>query len=171
MTRDEGSRGGAVARRGNLDEITGAIIDTAMAIHRDLGPGLLETVYEIVLARALEKRGWNVERQKSVSFMYDDMVFDDGFRIDLLVERQVVVELKSVEKLAPVHSKQVLTYLRLMDLRVGLLINFGSALLKDGLHRIVNQLPPSASPRLRVNSDGLDSESFTRRRGGAGDQL
>jgi len=171
MTRDEGSRGGAEARRGDLDEITGAIIDTAMAIHRDLGPGLLETVYEIVLARALEKRGWNVERQKSVSFMYDDMVFDDGFRIDLLVERQVVVELKSVEKLAPVHSKQVLTYLRLMDLRVGLLINFGSALLKDGLHRIVNQLPPSASPRLRVNSDGPDSESFTRRRGGAGDQL
>jgi len=170
MTRDEGSRRGAEARRGDLDEITGAIIDTAMAIHRDLGPGLLETVYEIVLARALEKRGWNVERQKSVSFMYDDMVFDDGFRIDLLVERQVVVELKSVEKLAPVHSKQVLTYLRLMDLRVGLLINFGSALLKDGLHRIVNQLPPSASPRLRVNSDGSDSESFTRRRGGAEDQ-
>jgi GxxExxY protein len=134
-----------------LDEITGAIVDTALKIHTELGPGLLESVYEMVLARVLEKLGFQVERQKSVSFKYDEMVFDDGFRVDMLVENRVVVELKSLEKLAPVHSKQLLTYLRLMNLPVGLLINFGAGTLKEGLHRVVNRLPSSASPRLRVN--------------------
>ncbi len=134
-----------------LDEITGAIVDAAMKIHMGLGPGLLESVYEAVLARALERRGFHVERQKVIRFEYDDMVFEEGFRTDLLVEGRVVVELKSVEKLAPVYSKQLLTYLRLMNLPVGLLINFGAATLKEGFHRIVNNLQPSASPRLRVN--------------------
>jgi len=134
-----------------LDDITGAILDAALQIHMELGPGLLESVYEAVLARAVEKRGFQVERQKVVRFEYDGMVFEEGFRTDLLVEGRVVVELKSVEKLAPVHSKQVLTYLRLMNLPVGLLMNFGAATLKEGLHRIVNNLPTSASPRLRVN--------------------
>jgi len=134
-----------------LDEITGAIVDAAMKIHRELGPGLLETVYEIVLARALLRRGLEVERQKPVRFEYDGMIFEEGFRVDLLVEAAVVVELKSVEKIAPVHGKQVLTYLRLMKLPVGLLLNFGGATLKEGLHRIVNNLDSSASPRLRVN--------------------
>ena len=134
-----------------LDDITGAIVDAALKVHMELGPGLLESVYEAVLARALEKRGFQVERQKVIRFEYDSMVFDEGFRVDLLVEGGVIVELKSVEKLAPVHGKQVLTYLRLMDLPVGLLINFGAATLKEGLQRIVNQLPSSASPRLRVN--------------------
>ena len=126
-------------------------MDAALQIHMELGPGLLESVYEAVLARAVEKRGFQVERQKVVRFEYDGMVFEEGFRTDLLVEGRVVVELKSVEKLAPVHSKQVLTYLRLMNLPVGLLMNFGAATLKEGLHRIVNNLPTSASPRLRVN--------------------
>ena len=112
---------------------------------------MLESVYEAVLARALEKRGFQVERQKIVRFEYDGMVFEEGLRLDLLVEGRVIVELKSVEKLAPVHGKQVLTYLRLMDLPVGLLINFGAATLKEGLQRIVHHLPNSASPRLRVN--------------------
>jgi GxxExxY protein len=134
-----------------LDDITGAVVDSAMKIHKGLGPGLLESVYEAVLARALERRGLQVEKQKVIRFEYDGMVFDEGFRTDLLVEGRVIVELKSVEKLAPVHSKQLLTYLRLMNLPVGLLINFGSATLKEGLHRIVNKLPSSASPRLRVN--------------------
>jgi len=134
-----------------LDDITGIIIDEAMKIHKALGPGLLESVYEAVLARALEHRGLHVERQKVVRFEYDGMVFDEGFRVDLLVAGRVVVELKSVENLAPVHGKQLLTYLRLMDLPVGLLINFGAATLKEGLHRVVNNLAPSASPRLRVN--------------------
>jgi len=104
-----------------------------------------------VLAKSLEQLGLKVERQKAVTFNYDGMVFDEGFRVDLRVADTVVVELKSVEKLAPVHRKQVLTYLRLMDLRVGLLINFGAPTLKEGLHRIVNNLPTSASPRLRVS--------------------
>jgi GxxExxY protein len=134
-----------------LDDITGAIVDAAMKLHMELGPGLLESVYEVVLTRALEKRGFRVERQKVIRFEYDGMSFEEGFRTDLLVEGRVVVELKSVEKLAPVHRKQVLTYLRLMNLPVGLLINFGAATLKERLHRIVNNLQPSASPRLRVN--------------------
>lgn len=135
----------------DLDEITGAIIDEALKIHKALGPGLLESVYETVLARALERRALLVERQKGVSFEYDGLTFNEGFRVDLLVEERVIVELKSVEKLAPVHSKQTLTYLRLLNLPVGLLINFGAATLKEGLHRVVNHLDPSASPRLRVN--------------------
>lgn len=135
-----------------LDEITGGVIDAAMKIHRELGPGLLESVYEAVLARALERRGFLVVRQKVIRFEYDGMVFEEGFRIDLLVEDRVVVELKSVEKLAPVHSKQLLTYLRLMNLSVGLLLNFGAPTLKEGLHRVVNNLSPSASPRLRASA-------------------
>jgi iron complex transport system substrate-binding protein len=137
-----------------LDDITGAVVDSALKIHKEMGPGLLESVYEVVLARALEKRGFQVERQKPIRFEYDGMVFEDGFRVDLLVDGRVIAELKSVEKLAPVHSKQLLTYLRLMNLPVGLLINFGSATLKEGLHRIVNQFPSSSSPRLRVNQSG-----------------
>lgn len=134
-----------------LDEITGEVVDASLQIHRDLGPGLLESVYEAILTRALEKRGLRVERQKPVCFKYDGMVFEEGFRIDLLVEERVVVELKSVEKLAPVHSKQLLSYLRLMHFSVGLLINFGAATLKEGLQRIVNQLDPQQSPMLQVN--------------------
>ena len=135
----------------DLDDITETIIDAAIQIHRDLGPGLLESVYEAVLARALEKRGFHVERQTAVRFEYDGLVFDEGFRADLLIDHQVIVELKSVERIAPVHGKQLLTYLRLMNKRVGLLINFGGNTLKDGLRRVVNDLHPSASPRLRVN--------------------
>jgi GxxExxY protein len=140
-----------------LDEITGAIVDEAIKLHRGLGPGLLESVYEVVLARALEKRGLMVERQKTISFEYDGLRFDEGLRVDLLVEGMVVVELKSVEKLAPVHSKQLLTYLRLLNQPVGLLLNFGAPTLREGLRRVVNNLMPSASPRLRVNQENSGS--------------
>jgi GxxExxY protein len=140
-----------------LDEITGAIVDSAMKIHKDLGPGLLESVYEVVLAKALQKHGLLVERQKAIEFEYDGIKFEEGFRVDLLVDGQVIVELKSVEKLSAVHGKQLLTYLRLMNLPVGLLINFGAATLKEGLHRVVNNLPSSASPRLRVNQSSEGS--------------
>jgi len=133
------------------DDITGEIVDAAVKLHRGLGPGLLESVYEQILARDLERRGLTVERQKIISFEFDGMHFDEGFRIDLLVENSVIVELKSVEKLAPVHSKQVLTYLRLMNLPVGLLLNFGAPTLIEGLHRIVNQLPKSDDSQLLVN--------------------
>ena len=113
-------------------------MDAALQIHRDLGPGLLESVYEAVLAKKLEVRGLRVERQKILRFEYDGMVFEEGFRMDLLVEDQVVVELKSVEQAAPVHKKQLLTYLKLAKKPVGLLINFGAATLKEGLTRIIN---------------------------------
>ena len=137
-----------------LDDTTGAIIDAAMKIHRDLGPGQLESVYEGVLAREVERRGFRVQRQRPVRIEYKRLLFEQGFRADLVVEGRAVIEIKSVELLAPVHSKQLLTYLRLMHLEVGLLINFGNATLKEGLHRVVNGLSPSASPRLRVNQKG-----------------
>jgi len=130
-----------------IDEITGAIIDEAIKIHTALGPGLLESVYEIVLDRALIRRGLFVEAQKNISFEYDGLIFNEGFRVDLLVENRVVVELKSVERLLPVHSKQLLTYLRLLKLPVGLLINFGAPTIKEGLRRVVNNLDSSATPR------------------------
>lgn len=135
------------------DEITGAIVDSSLKIHRELGPGLLESVYEVVLARDLIRRGFQVERQLKVEFDYDGMHFDEGLRIDLLVEGRIIVELKSVEKLSPVHPKQLLTYLRLMNQPVGLLINFGSATLREGLRRIVNNHSPSESSPLHINQN------------------
>jgi iron complex transport system substrate-binding protein len=134
-----------------LDQITGHIVDAALRLHKALGPGLLESVYELVLARDLERRGLRAARQQLISFEYDGLEFRDCLRVDLLVESRVVVEIKSVEKPLPVHQMQLLTYLRLMNLPIGLLINFGAPTLKQGLQRIVNRLDPSASPRLRVN--------------------
>ena len=134
-----------------LDDVTSEIVDSAYKIHTGLGPGLLETVYELVLARDLARRGLQIERQMPITFDYDGLRFSDCFRLDLLVELQVVVEIKSVERMQPVHPKQVLTYLRLLSLQVGLLINFGAPMLKAGVRRIVNGLAPSASSRLRVN--------------------
>jgi GxxExxY protein len=123
-----------------INEISGHIIDAAFHIHRELGPGLLEHAYQTVLAHELRSRGLEVECNRVVPIRYRGVVLDEGFRADLIVLDQVVVELKSVEKLAPVHAKQLLTYLRLMDRRLGLLINFGESLLKDGIHRVANGL-------------------------------
>jgi iron complex transport system substrate-binding protein len=134
-----------------LDELTGQIVDAAYKLHTGLGCGLLESVYETVLARDLERRGLSVERQKCLSFDYDGLHFVDCLRIDLLVESSVIVEIKSAEKLVPQHAKQLLTYLRVTGLQVGFLINFGEARLQNGLRRVVNGLAPSASPHLRVN--------------------
>jgi len=105
-----------------------------------LGPGLLESVYETVLAYDLEKRGLKIDRQVAVAIVYGEIKFDEGFRADLIVEDKVIVELKSVENVVPVHKKQLLTYLRLADKRLGLLINFGSELIRDGISRVVNGL-------------------------------
>jgi iron complex transport system substrate-binding protein len=127
-----------------INTITDAIIAESIEIHKKLGPGLLESVYEMVLAKKLERRGYKVERQKIISFEYEDIHFEEGFRVDLLIEDMVVVELKSVEKTSPVHQKQLLTYLKLLDKTVGLLINFGCVTLKEGLQRIVNKYPDSA---------------------------
>jgi GxxExxY protein len=123
------------------NDITGIIIDVAMDIHRRLGPGLLESVYTAVLAHELRKRGLYVAVEVPIPVEWDNIHLEVVFRADLIVEGAVIVELKSVESVAPVHKKQLLTYLRLANKRVGLLINFGTELLKDGIHRVVNNLP------------------------------
>ena len=122
------------------NEVSGDVVDAAYSIHTALGPGLLESVYEAVLARELMDRGHRVDRQRAIRIEYKGMVFDEGFRADLVVDDMVVVELKLVEAALPVHKKQLLTYLRLMDKRLGLLINFGEAYLRNGITRLVNGL-------------------------------
>lgn len=123
------------------NEISRHIVDAAFQIHTRLGPGLLESVYEVLMAHELRKRGLRVERQVPVRIAYDGIVFDEGFRADLIVEDLVIVELKSVERTAPVHGKQVLTYLRLTGKRLGMLVNFGEALIKHGIERVANGVP------------------------------
>lgn len=147
----------------DVEALSGIIVDTAFRIHDGLGPGLLESVYEAVLAKALEKWGLIVERQKAVVFAFDGMRFEEGLRVDLLVNRALVIELKSVETLAPVHYKQLLTYLRLLNLPLGLLINFGAATFKEGCKRVVNRHTNFSTSRLRVNQAAAE-ESGTRRR-------
>lgn len=122
------------------NEVAKIIVDVAFHIHKKLGPGLLESVYEIVLTHELKRRGLNVERQVPVPVIYDSIKFDEGFRADLIVEDKVIVELKSAESVVPVYKKQLLTYLRMADKRLGLLINFGSEMIRDGISRVVNRL-------------------------------
>jgi GxxExxY protein len=131
-----------VSFRSQLHEnvIAKEVVDAAFAIHTKLGPGLLESVYESILAYELRKRGFQVERQLPIPVIWDEVQFDEGYRLDLLVEGKVLVEIKSVEAVAPVHKKQVLTYLRLMDKRLGLLVNFNEELIRNGISRIVNGL-------------------------------
>jgi GxxExxY protein len=122
------------------NELSGIIVDTALQIHRKLGPGLLESVYAVVLAHELRKRGLQVEREVPIPVRWDNIELEVGFRADLIVEGLVLVELKSVEVVHPVWKKTLLTYLRLADKRLGLLINFGEELLKDGVVRVANGL-------------------------------
>jgi GxxExxY protein len=122
------------------NEISKQIVDAAFKIHTRLGPGLLESVYEAVLAYELGKRGLRVVRQKPIPVIYEEIHLEEGFRADLVVEERVIIELKSLETIAKVHKKQLLTYLRLSDKKLGLLINFGEDLIKDGITRIVNGL-------------------------------
>ena len=135
----------------NVEELSAVVVDCAYQLHVDLGPGLLESVYETILARVLSEQGIKVERQKVVAFEYHGILFNEGLRVDLMIDNQLIVELKSVETLAPVHSKQLLTYLRLLHMPLGLLINFGAATFKEGCKRVVNQHQDLASSRLRVN--------------------
>jgi GxxExxY protein len=123
------------------NEIATIVVDASYHIHKQLGPGLLETVYEAVLFFELKRRGLHVTRQQPIPIHWGDVKLDEAFRSDLIVENNVIIELKSVEQVAPVHKKQVLTYLRLANLRLGLLINFGAALIKDGIYRIANGMP------------------------------
>lgn len=139
--------------RRDREEVSRIIVDCGFQLHKDLGPGLLESVYEVVLGKMLKTEGLSVRRQVPVPIVFRELHFDEGFRADLLVE-DVLVELKSVETLAPVHAKQVLTYLRLLDLPLGLLINFGAATFKEGIKRIVNGPQSFVSSRLRVNQSG-----------------
>ena len=125
----------------NENQISKVILEAAFHVHAKLGPGLLETVYEVVLAYELRKRGLLAERQVAIPIRYDELSFDEGFRADLVVEDRVIVELKSIEALHPVHAKQVLTQLRLSGKRPGLLLNFGEVHLRDGIKRLANGLP------------------------------
>ena len=120
------------------EQLTEQIIGACIEVHRELGPGLLESVYHAVLAYELAQRGLRTVSQQAIPVVYGTIRIDTGFRADLIVEDRVIVEIKSVEVLAPVHRKQLLTYLRLADKRLGLLINFNAALIKDGITRIVN---------------------------------
>jgi GxxExxY protein len=122
------------------NELSKIIVDVCYKIHVELGPGLLESVYEEILFYELMKKGLNIERQKSIPVYWEELKMDIGFRADLIVEDKVIIELKSVELIAPVHPKQLLTYLRITGLKLGLLINFNEKLIKDGITRIVNNL-------------------------------
>lgn len=122
------------------NEISGIIVDVAFKIHSSLGPGLLESVYEEIMNYELIKVGLSVERQKGIPVIWDNLRMDIGFRADLIIEKKVIIEIKSVENIAPVHPKQLLTYLKITGIKLGLLINFNERLIKDGITRIVNKL-------------------------------
>lgn len=124
----------------NENEISKILVDCCFKVHTELGPGLLESVYEEVLSYEIIKRGLNIERQKGIPVVYDNIKMELGFRADLIVENKVIIELKSIEAIAPVHTKQLLTYLKLTGIKLGLLVNFNEALIKDGIKRIVNNL-------------------------------
>lgn len=148
-----------------MNQISGKIIDAALHVHRALGPGLLESVYEVVLAHELERRGLQVIRQHPIPIEYDEIRLQIGFRADLLVENLIIVEVKSVEAIAPVHKMQLLTYLRLADKRLGLLINFNVALIKDGICRVVNGLNEAGSRRDAENAEFTPATSPAPRPG------
>ena len=124
----------------NENEIATIVVDAAITVHRELGPGLLESVYEVIFAYELEQRGLRVSRQVPIAILYKQMTFDTAFRADIVVDEKVIVELKSVEQISEAHKKQVQTYLRLSGCKLGFLLNFGEALMKRGITRVVNGL-------------------------------
>lgn len=136
-----------------VEELARVAVDCGFRIHNDLGPGLLESVYEAILAAKLARRGLKVERQKPLDIHYEGLILKEGFRMDLLVEGRLILELKSVETLAPVHGKQLLTYLRLTGQPLGLLMNFGAATFRQGVKRVVNCHDTFASLRLCVTEN------------------
>ncbi len=124
----------------NENDLSAIIVDCCFRVHTTLGPGLLESVYESVLCYELQKRGLSVRKQVEIPVIYEGMRLETGFRADVIVEDLVIIEIKSIEAIASVHSKQVLTYLRLCDMHLGMLVNFNVVLIKDGIKRIVNHL-------------------------------
>jgi GxxExxY protein len=133
-----------VSDKDRLDQITHRIIGAAIEVHKILGPGLLESAYEACLAYELRQLGYKIEQQKPLPVIYKDVKLDCGYRLDLVVEDAVIIEIKAIEQIAPIHDAQLISYLRLADKRVGLLINFHVQLLKNGVKRIVNNFPNSA---------------------------
>jgi GxxExxY protein len=142
----------------SLDDVTHRVIGAAIAIHRRLGPGLLEAVYRAVLARSPLRVGFQVELEKAIALEIDGMRFEHAFRADLIVARTVLVEVKACESLEPVHTRQILTYMRCTNVRVGLLMNFGSTSLKRGLRRFVDGFPVDGASVLRVNQPRKSSD-------------
>ena len=134
----------------DVEELARIAIDTGLGVHKMLGPGLFESVYEAILALELSRAGLSVTRQAPISIEYEGVQLGEGFRVDLLVEDKLIVEIKSVERLSPLHVKQMLTYLRLLDRPLGLLMNFGGATFREGIKRVVNN-HREPSTRLRVN--------------------
>jgi len=135
------------------NELATIIVDAAYRVHSLVGPGLLESAYQAMLAHELKKRGLQIETEVPVPVFYDSLQIELGFRADIIVENKLIIELKSVEKVLPVHTKQLLTYLRMTDKRLGLLINFGETLIKTGITRVVNHLPEERTPS-KLKRDG-----------------
>ena len=140
-----------------IEHICYLIVDAAFKLHKDIGPGLLESAYETILAAKLEYIGLVVDRQVPIDIQYEQVHLPAAFRVDLLVEKRVILEIKSVEKTLPVHAKQVITYLRLTNLTHGFVINFGTPMFKDGIKRLLNDRPSSVSSCLRANQNGSGS--------------
>jgi iron complex transport system substrate-binding protein len=141
------------------NDITGDVLDAAIKIHRRFGPGMLESIYEQLLEAELARRGHKVERQKSVSFEYDGLLLENAFRVDLLIDDVIVVELKATEQMKPVFAKQVKTYLVAMNLQVGVVINFGMATIKEGFTRVVNGFKDNNSQRLCLSASLRETDS------------
>lgn len=139
----------------HVEELARIAVDAGFELHKEIGPGLLESVYEALLAASLAQRGIKIDRQKPIELRYGGLVFAEGFRADLTLDDRLIIEVKSVDRLAPVHCKQLLTYLRLLGLPLGLLMNFGGATFREGVRRVVNQHTDFASSRLRVNQAAL----------------
>ena len=140
-----------------IEHICSLIVDAAFKLHKDIGPGLLESAYETILAAKLKDIGLVVDRQVPIDIQYEQVHLPTAFRVDLLIEKRVIIEIKSVEKTLPVHAKQVITYLRLTNLTHGFVINFGTPMFKDGIKRLLNDRPSSVSSCLRANQNGSGS--------------
>lgn len=136
----------------DVEELSAIVVDCGYKLHVEIGPGLLESIYEIILKKMLEEAGLQVKRQVQVPIHFMGIHFEEGFRADLIVEDKLLIELKSVEKLKPLHSKQVLTYLRFLNLPMGLLINFGAATFKEGINRIINGSQSLKRSLLKINN-------------------
>jgi GxxExxY protein len=161
--KEDFPREGAKARRGlrlaDIEALASDVIDCGLQLHRQLGPGLLESVYENVLAEQLRRRGYRAQQQVAIDVVIEDIRFDGAFRADLIVEDSMIIEVKSTERNAPVHGKQLLTYLRLSQLSLGFVMNFGCETFREGLRRVVNK-HPFAPSRLRVEHPSSSSSGF-----------